>query len=789
MKWLKSLLIIGILLIGASSPLSAQTAEAGPPVYPITPGNVEGNISEANPYVYYSFELEAGQTATIDMVTTSGDLDPFLTLYDAQEEILTDNDDAEGGTRNARIRYTAEEAGLYTIEATRFEQDSGTTTGTYRLSLLLSGTNNTTDDTIDPLSIPPQFGVDYRLLEFEQFGAGRISATTTNQYFVLGGQQGDFVQVVMSYLPNELTPLLTIRSSDLTVISRVTQSEAGTLTVYATLPRTGWYLLDASRESGAGDFALYATRLADTVITSGETLQGQWGAETPAISYIINAAIGDRVLATLTAESNGLQPELTIYDLDFNALATRQASDDTARVRAIIPRSGPYIVQARNPRGTAGQFSLNLRINALDVSKLDTQDANYNKNYSGVIAPEPGTTAQDNDGIVYYRFEGKAGDLVSVQMQAAQGTTLDPYLILTDANLNELAFNDNVGATRHSRISQFALPADDTYYILATRVGLQAGTTSGAYDLQLTVGQFTPTPGALTVTLEWQGDADLNLFVRSPDGQTVSWSTPTSDDGGILQIDSNTGCQTPTAAPVEHVYWPGTTAPPGTYTIWVWYQQVCTRRDAVPFTLNVQVDGEEVLQIAPEDNMALLPDQRYEAAIRIEEPTAPGSVVDPGNITTPSAQQRASQGGDTLITYGQSVVGTISDDVYALFYQFQGQAGDVITLTANQITGTLDPIVVLRDDREQNLAMNDDANSSSNAQLTFTLPEDGRYIAAVTRFGLRDGATTGDFRLTLTRQATSTEQDEETAQEPADQEGTIAEITAEVDTTEQTETP
>ena len=87
--------------------------------------------------------------------------------------------------------------------------------------------------------------------------------------------------------------------------------------------------------------------------------------------------------------------------------------------------------------------------------------------------------------------------------------------------------------------------------------------------------------------------------------------------------------------------------------------------------------------------------------------------------------------------------------------QFQGQEGEVIGLRTEQITGNLDPVVVLRDANENNLAVNDDDGESRNAALTYTLPETGRYVVAVTRYGLRDGSTTGDFRLSLTHEASA----------------------------------
>ena len=104
------------------------------------------------------------------------------------------------------------------------------------------------------------------------------------------------------------------------------------------------------------------------------------------------------------------------------------------------------------------------------------------------------------------------------------------------------------------------------------------------------------------------------------------------------------------------------------------------------------------------------------------------------------------------MVYGQTITDTINEEVYARFYQFSGRANDEIVVRVERLTGSLDPILVLRDADERNLALNDDIDAGNqNAELTYTLPTDGRYVISVTRFGLRDGSTQGDYRLTLQR--------------------------------------
>ncbi|MEO8393167.1 MAG: PPC domain-containing protein, partial [Chloroflexota bacterium] len=107
-----------------------------------------------------------------------------------------------------------------------------------------------------------------------------------------------------------------------------------------------------------------------------------------------------------------------------------------------------------------------------------------------------------------------------------------------------------------------------------------------------------------------------------------------------------------------------------------------------------------------------------------------------------------------VIRYGDTVTGTISSEVYALFYQFSGKAGDQVEIAAARLSGDLDTVLVLHDAADNALpnGENDDATGASkDSRLSYTLPTDGTYIIAVTRFGVRDGTTIGDFKLSLAR--------------------------------------
>ncbi len=84
-----------------------------------------------------------------------------------------------------------------------------------------------------------------------------------------------------------------------------------------------------------------------------------------------------------------------------------------------------------------------------------------------------------------YVFDGQAGDVVTIGLQARNGT-LDPVLYLLDAAGTQLAENDDAGTdTTDALISEFTLPEDGRYIIIATHFGARYGVTSGDYSLTL----------------------------------------------------------------------------------------------------------------------------------------------------------------------------------------------------------------------------------------------------------------------------------------------------------------
>jgi hypothetical protein len=91
------------------------------------------------------------------------------------------------------------------------------------------------------------------------------------------------------------------------------------------------------------------------------------------------------------------------------------------------------------------------------------------------------------------------------------------------------------------------------------------------------------------VSLSWATAADVDLHVRDPAGDEVSWETPAVASGGELDNDGASNCGGD-AIRTEDVYWPKDTAPSGTYTVFLDYYDDCDA-ELTDYQVTVSLDG------------------------------------------------------------------------------------------------------------------------------------------------------------------------------------------------------
>lgn len=106
---------------------------------------LSGTIDTETYLQFYYFEGTQGDTVTIAVDTTEGNLDSIMYLYafDSanQPRLLTSNDDSPlGGTYDPYIEYRLPRTGTYLVAVTRFAETAATpTSGTYTITLQNAG--------------------------------------------------------------------------------------------------------------------------------------------------------------------------------------------------------------------------------------------------------------------------------------------------------------------------------------------------------------------------------------------------------------------------------------------------------------------------------------------------------------------------------------------------------------------------------------------------------------------------------------------------------------------------
>lgn len=106
---------------------------------------------------------------------------------------------------------------------------------------------------------------------------------------------------------------------------------------------------------------------------------------------------------------------------------------------------------------------------------------------------------------------------------------------------------------------------------------------------------WTVGTGDVQVTLMWNANADIDLYVEDPTGAEVYYNNPQVSSGGELDIDNK--CSNFVMGKPENIFWLAGKAPAGTYKVSVNYYADCsssgTSTGPVDWTVTTKVNGKE----------------------------------------------------------------------------------------------------------------------------------------------------------------------------------------------------
>lgn len=313
--------------------------------------------------------------------------------------------------------------------------------------------------------------------------------------FTFDAQAGDIITLTM-VASDPIDPLLVLVGPEGNPIARNDDSldtnfgPTNARLVNFPIPTTGTYTIRAERHAVEidGEFTLTLranrARAAASSIELGQTSRGEISTANVRASYQFRASQGDVISVEVESVSGS---RLAPYVMLLNSGGERLAGSDpdasgekTASIaRYLITNDGQYtiaVTRIGEERGTtSGAFGLTL---TLDASYLF---ASYGDTISGGI---------ENDQFeVNYAFSAEEGETVTITMTRTGGN-LDASLSLLNIDGKQIASNENATGqglrTGDSRI-RYRIPATGNYVIVAGRRNKAKGTTSGEFNLMLTV--------------------------------------------------------------------------------------------------------------------------------------------------------------------------------------------------------------------------------------------------------------------------------------------------------------
>lgn len=744
--------------VGDVTPLANadQTATDLPPqvqgdttrLLPVTPGaTVRDSLDRQVALRFYWFEAAAGDQVTV-IPEQLADFQPLFVLYDGS---FTELQRAEPG---AGLRTRLAQGGVFFLVVAL--PDTGSAGGGYGFVYDLSGNPARQGNAID--------------IVYGQSQRGTIDAAIPAINYRFRGTAGDNVTILMTRAGGDLNSYLFLldKNGQLLYEDNDGGGDNGDARIVCTLPSDGEYLIVATRLGQAqgttsGSFLLDlqsdalpppgqtpeaalevpAEYIDLPELTYGETVEGSLSDVRFMDFYVFSGSQGDPVTVEMVSqngtEPNGLDPLLILLD---DARIPLIENDDIvdgvqrdSRIEFTLPRTGYYaIVATRFDQAdgtTAGPYTLTLDgPGAGESSEPVSTTSTLIRQLSPVLL-EPGAPAQETFGNVpdLYAFTASAGTLIDLAVTTDPG--LDSVLILADASLNEILSSGTGAITGIT-----ATETGQYVVIIASRFG-PANVTPGGYILALT-----------------QGGTEDNPVVEVPSGPLAlvygDVATGTINDDLTSQIYTFTG------RAGDNVRITLEAAPGSELDCYLELQDanggvVAANDDIDPGVIR----NSEITAELPADGEYVVIASRY---------VGPDADITSGgfrlSLKVLDEQALAASGVSdevVLMAYGDTEVGEINDTRFLLFYVFNGTAGDVVTVEVSGLTGNLDSVLHLYQSSGAGwieIASNDDSprGGTYDARLeNVILPVTGKYLIAISRYGLERENTFGTFSLTLTK--------------------------------------
>lgn len=344
-------LILIFIFVMALSPLAAAHAQDSDILVMAYGETHNGTLASVEQGNIYSFVGSAGDQIVID--ATSAKVDTYLRLGDSEGAILTENDNADTSTKDARIEYTLTAKGTYYFAVV------GYSTGAYTVSLNLATTQSS--------------GQDEALvaIAYGETAKGSLANADDGVVYMFSGKAGDQITLQASstdtdvYLwlgdgeANELATNDDIASNDLNAQIDFVLPGDGDYLVVVMAYDAGTYTLTLSSAKQSASNQNTGNTNSYPMIAYGDTVEGTTiDLENPVI-YEFTGTAGDVV--TIQTSSTVVDTYLLVVDAETNLVGENDdvsSKDTNAALEVTLPADGTYYIGVLGY--SSGPFSMTI---------------------------------------------------------------------------------------------------------------------------------------------------------------------------------------------------------------------------------------------------------------------------------------------------------------------------------------------------------------------------------------------------------------------------------------------
>ncbi|MEM7445821.1 MAG: PPC domain-containing protein [Pseudomonadota bacterium] len=726
---------------------------------------VVGALDAANGFQWYSVQLDAGQTYTIDVegqATGQGSLgDPLLILQDSNGAELAQNDDGGVGL-NSSLPFTPDATGEYIIGVTSF----GGSTGDFLVSVS-SDTAVATTATDQADDFHASTGTTGRLA-LGSSATGELETAGDADWFAIDLQAHQLVILDLEGAPSGggtlSDPLMVVYDQNGAEVARNDDGGDGLNSrLEFNAPTAGTYYVQAGAFGGAtGTYTVSAAdggialteRVAEasaddfgaTVATAGfmtvnSSAYGELEQSGDTDWFSVNLGAGSQVTIDLEGEPTGAgtlsDPLVMVYDQNGNELARDDDGGESfnSRLNFSVPAAGTYYIEARAFGGATGTYVLTVTevgssaVAAVEGPAVGTDtpadDFTADTGTSGQIASQGVVTGElevngDRD---WFAITLGAGQTVILDLEGdatEAGSLQDPYMAVFDQAGNQVTRDDDGGEGYNSRL-EFTAPNAGTYFVeargFAGATGTYRLTASDSFATDDYAGDVS-TAGGLGVGGSIAGDLEVN--------NDTDWFAISLTEGQVVTLDLE-------GSPTNQ----GTLPDP-----------YLTIYDSNGNQLLTNDDGGQGLNsstefTAPYGGTFFVEARGFGGDAGTYLLSAQSAAAPPPPPPPPSDDYADNVGTSGEIGVGGTVLGDLEQSNDKDWFAIQLVAGETVVFDlqgAPTNQGTLtDPYLTIFDQAGNELQRNDDGGEGVNSQLEFTAPTTGIYYLEARGFGGASG--------------------------------------------------